>query len=480
MFRSIFTRLMVTYFVIIVVTIIILSLLLSTFFMDYAFNTKARDLIREAQELNPYIEMYSMGLIDRRSLYSYFKVIDRFLNTTIWVSDGLGYIWIVYSPSKEDQERWQEQKLTEEEFIQILKGNIITKTGRFGGRFDVPVLTVGVPLRINNRIRGAIFLHSPVEGIKRTLYDIYKNIWWAAFISAGLSVILLYWMSRRISNPLIQMNEISREFAQGNFKRRVKVVTKDEIGQLAVNFNAMADSLEKLEDMRRSFVANVSHELRSPLTSIMGYIQGVLDNTIKPEDREKYLSISLSEAQRLSKLIDELLDLTQIESGQFPLNISVFDINEQIRRSLISQEERINQKGIEVQVEFQDEHCWVEADADRIQQVVINLLDNAIKYNRENGKLIIKTWKHRDKVYVKIQDQGPGIPKEDIVHIWERFYQVDKSRSGKDRGRGLGLSIVKKIIEQHEQNIWVNSRVGEGTAFIFSLKAAKKPDRLPR
>lgn len=477
MFRSLFMRLMVAYFIIILITLVILGLLLSTFFMDYTFNMKAQELIREGKALNPYIEMYSMGILSQDTLYGYFATIDRFLNTTVWVSDGLGYIWIAYSASREDQEKWEEQKLTEEEFIQVLQGNVITKTGRFGGRFTVPVLTVGVPLRIRDRIRGAIFLHSPVQGIKSTLNDIYKNIWWAAFISAGLSVLFLYWMSRRISKPLIQMNEISREFAQGNFNRRVKVMTKDETGQLAVNFNAMADSLEKLEEMRRSFVANVSHELRSPLTSIMGYIQGVLDNTIKSDEREKYLKISLSEAQRLNKLINELLDLTQIESGQFSLNMVVFDINEQIRRSLISYEDRINQKNIDVAVDFEDEYCWVEADMDRIQQVVLNLLDNAIKYNRENGELIIRTWKRRDKAYIKIQDKGAGIPKEDIVHIWERFYQVDKSRSSKNEGRGLGLSIVKKIIEQHEQNIWVNSRMGDGTAFIFSLKSARKPEK---
>jgi signal transduction histidine kinase len=478
MFRSLFTRLMVTYFVIIVVTLIILGLLLSTFFLDYTYSKKTQELIREARELNPYIEMYSLGLINKGALYNYFTVIDRFLNTTVWVSDGLGYIWIAYSTSKEDEEKWKEQQLTEEEFIQVLKGNTITKTGKFGGRFDVPVLTIGVPLRINNKIRGAIFLHSPVQGIKRTLYDIYINIWWAAFVSAVLSIVLLYWTSRRVSKPLIQMNHISREFAQGNFKRRVKVVTKDETGQLAINFNAMADSLEQLELMRRSFVANVSHELRSPLTSIMGYIQGVLDKTIQWEEQDKYLEIALSEAQRLNKLINELLNLSQIESGQFPLKIAVFDVNEQLRRVLISQEERINKKNIEIEVDFQDEHCWVEGDPDRIQQVILNLVDNAIKYNYENGKLMLKTWKHREKAYVKIQDKGPGIPKEDIVHIWERFYQTDKSRSTKDRGTGLGLSIVKKIIEEHGQNIWVNSRVGVGTAFIFSLKAAKKPDKV--
>jgi signal transduction histidine kinase len=291
------------------------------------------------------------------------------------------------------------------------------------------------------------------------------------------SVSKILWVSRKISRPLIQMNQISREIAMGDFRRRIKIASQDEIGQLAVNFNAMTDSLEKLEEMRRSFVANVSHELRSPLTSIRGYIQGVLDDTIGAQDHKRYLSVALEETERLSKLINELLDLSQIEAGQFPLNLSVFDLNELIRRILVGLEENIIQKEMDVKVQFEEEQCWVEADPDRIQQVVLNLLDNAVKFNREEGNLFIRTWKNGDKVYTKIQDEGQGISKEDIVHIWERFYQVDKSRSPNRGGTGLGLSIVKKIIEEHHQSIWVNSKLGMGTAFIFSLKAAKKNEK---
>jgi len=236
----------------------------------------------------------------------------------------------------------------------------------------------------------------------------------------------------------------------------------------------MADSLEKLELMRRSFVANVSHELRSPLTSMRGYIQGVLDKTISAGDQDKYLKIALDETERMNRLINELLDLSQIESGQFSMDIKVVDINETIRRVLIAREDRINAGGMDVDVDFEKDVCLVEGDPDRLQQVVINLLDNAIKFNREGGVITLKTWLHKDNVFVKIADQGPGIPKEEAVHIWEPFYQIDKSRSKKKSGTGLGLSIVKKIIEEHGQDIWLNSEEGKGSAFIFSLKAVKK------
>jgi len=476
MFRTLFSRLMVTYFIIILVTLTILSLLLSTYFKDYIFNSRKEELIREGKELSPYISLYAMGLMDENSLYSIFQSIDRYKNTTIWVTDLFGNIWIPYSSTGEN-EKWKEQKINAEEFVQVLKGNIITKIGRFGERFPVPVLTVGVPLVIRDRIRGAILLHSPVEEINTALYEIYRNIWLAAFISASLSVILLYWISRRISQPLTQMNEISKEFSRGDFRRRVKVTNRDEIGQLSANFNFMADSLEKLEEMRTRFVANVSHELRSPLTSIQGYIQGVLDGTISAEEQQKYLSVALSESQRLSKLINELLDLSWIESGEFPLNRSVFDVNEQILRILVAHEEKIEKKSMDVNIDFENQHCWVEADPDRIQQVIINLVDNAIKFNKESGTIHVKTWREKNTIFIRIQDEGIGIPKEDIDHIWERFYQVDKTRSPKRQGSGLGLSIVKKIIEQHNQKIWVESKLGEGTSFTFSLKAAEHPGK---
>ena len=473
MFKSLFIRLMVTYFIIILATLIALSILLSTFFQNYIMTTRTDELIREGDALSPYVELYVLGVIDNKTLVNYFKIIDRFLNTTIWITDELGYIWSSYSSSEIDAEKWKDQKLTVDEFVQVLEGNTIIRVGSFQERFTVPVLTVGMPLKINNKIKGTIFLHSPIREINSTLRDIYVNIWRAAFFSAILSMFLLYFISRRISKPLIQMNMISREIASGNFRRRVKVVTDDEVGQLSVNFNVMADSLEKLEVMRRSFVANVSHELRSPLTSMKGYIQGVLDKTIGLDEQDKYLKIALDETERMNRLINELLDLAQIESGQFSINVAVIDINETIRRILIAHEERINERSMDIEVDFEEEACLVEGDPDRLQQVIINLLDNAIKFNREGGLIYIKTWSHKDSIYVKIMDEGPGMPKEEVVHVWEPFYQIDKSRSQKKDGTGLGLAIVKNIIDEHGQSIWVNSEIGKGTAFIFSLKTAK-------
>jgi signal transduction histidine kinase len=474
MFRSLFSRLMVTYFIIMLITLVALGLFLSSSSQRHTIKSTEEELIREARELNRHYELYDKGWVSSEYLELICDGITRHDNTSIWVVRVVGDIGLLqfqYNPQGLKGEM-EVAPFSKDEIINVLKGNIIKNIGRFGDRFSVPVLTVGLPLRLDQKIKGAIFFHTPIEEINLILYGLYADIWKAIFLSAILSVILLSWISRRISNPLSQMSEVSRQIASGNYSKRVKVTNNDETGQLALSFNAMADSLERVEEMRRTFVANVSHELRSPLTSIRGYIQGILDKTFNPEEQEKYLNIALEETQRLSKLINELLDLSQIESGQFPLKLSVFDINEQIRRLIISQEEKINAKGIRVEVEFQEDKCLVRADADRIKQVIINLLDNAIKFNRSEGHLIIKTWVNKGKVYVKIKDQGIGIPREEIAKIWERFYQVEKSRGGLVRGTGLGLSIVKKIMDEHNERIWVNSKEGEGTAFIFSLEAS--------
>ena len=474
MFRSLFIRLMVTYFVIILCALLILGLLLSTFFQSYIMETRKTELTREGEAISQYIKLYLTGFIDTQILHYQYQVIDRFLGTTIWVTDERGNIWSSHNSTQLEAVDWENQMVTVDEFVHVLEGNTITRVGRFGESFPVPMLTVGMPLTVNNGIRGTIFLHSPIQGINRTLRDTYQSIWRSALLTSVLSMFLLYFISRRFSRPLTEMNIISREIATGNFKRRVKVRTKDEVGSLARNFNAMADSLEELELMRRSFVANVSHELRSPLTSMKGYIQGVLDHTIAVDEQDRFLKIALEETERMNRLINELLDLTRIEAGQFSMETKVLDINETIRRVLISKEDRINERGMDVEVDFEKDVCLIEGDPDRLQQVVINLLDNAVKFNRESGVLTLKTWVHKEHVYVKIQDQGPGISKEEITHIWEPFYQSDKSRSRRLGGTGLGLSIVKKIIEAHGQNIWLNSEEGEGSAFIFSLKAVKK------
>ena len=237
----------------------------------------------------------------------------------------------------------------------------------------------------------------------------------------------------------------------------------------------MADELRDLEYSRQSFVANVSHELRSPLTSMKGFLEAMQDGTIDAKDHDKYLEIVLSETRRMSNLVNDLLDLARIESGKAAVIWEVFDINELISRTLLTFEARIYEKSMEVDVKFKKDHQLVEADSAQISQVVSNLIDNAIKYSPDHTQLRISTYPVRKQVVVSISDSGQGIPEEDVPHVFDRFYKVEKAHTyTKQSGTGLGLSIVKSIIDAHGQTITLESKVGKGSTFAFTLKQPSK------
>ena len=276
-----------------------------------------------------------------------------------------------------------------------------------------------------------------------------------------------------MTKPIIEMNRIVKRYTGGDFEVRIHQETPDELGQLAQSFNAMAGELNTLEEARRSFVANVSHELRSPLTSMRGFLEAMQDGTIPLEEHSKYLEIVIAENRRMTDMVNDLLDLARIESGQAVIKKEVWDINELIRRTLITFETRISKKKLDIQIDFQEEFCFVEADSSQISQVLRNLIDNAIKFSPEGGILALSTRTNRRDAEIFVKDQGCGMSEEDVQHIFERFYKAEKAHTPKGgTGTGLGLAIVKRIIDQHEQTITVNSILGKGTEFMFTLKRA--------
>ncbi len=264
------------------------------------------------------------------------------------------------------------------------------------------------------------------------------------------------------------LNDMTRD---GDYSCRLDTHSIDNIAaDLASAVNATGEEYERLEQVRKSFVANASHELRTPLTSIQGFLQAVLDGTVSGDDRDKYLKIALSETKRLNALINSMLDLSRLDSGKNPLILSKFDINDVIREIATKLEPSLIRKALQINVDFAREPCYVFADKDKIYQVILNLVDNAIKYSPSYSRIILTTSIHEDKAYVTVKDFGYGISKKDQMLIWDRFYMTDKSRSPvKTKGTGLGLSIVKKIINEHGEVIWVESSRGAGATFIFTL-----------
>ena len=226
--------------------------------------------------------------------------------------------------------------------------------------------------------------------------------------------------------------------------------------------------------MRSSFIANVSHDLRTPMTTIIGFVEGIMDGTIPEEKRQWYLSIVLDESRRLSRIVTDLLDLSKLEQGSFNIEPREFDINELMRLSIIKFEKRITEKNISLTVGFETENMRVDADKDAIQRVITNLFDNAIKFTPEGGFIDVNTGVKDGSAYVSIQNSGLGIEKKDLMHIFDRFYKSDKSRSLDKNGAGLGLYIVKSIIQAHGERVWAESEPGEFTRFSFTLAKANE------
>lgn len=271
----------------------------------------------------------------------------------------------------------------------------------------------------------------------------------------------------KITEAAKRLDSMARD---GEIKKSEELSIDNTVDVVLTALNATADAYIRLEQAQKSFVASASHELRSPLTSVQGFLQAVLDGTATDADKEKYLQIALNETKRLNSLITSMLDLSRLESGKNPLVMSKFDINDTIREVAARFEPSLIKKALQINVDFCRDSCYVYADKDKILQVVINLVDNAIKYSPSYSRILLITNIHENKVYVTVRDYGYGISKKDQMLIWDRFYMTDRSRTPvKTKGSGLGLSIVKKIIDEHGEVIWVESNRGAGATFIFTL-----------
>lgn len=291
----------------------------------------------------------------------------------------------------------------------------------------------------------------------------------SAIVPLLLMFVAFYIMTYRLTKPLRLMSEASKAMARGDFSRRIPVTRDDEIGQLAVSFNQMTNSLARLEEVRKSFIANVSHELKTPMTTIGGFIDGIMDGTI-PQDRQNYyLQIVHDEVKRLSRMVESMLSVSRLESKESELNKTSFDFKEQLLGIVISQEKRIEEKNIEITGLDTLQNVSIKADKDLIYRVIYNLVDNAVKFTNDGGKITFSVKFDSSNLGFRIENTGSGIPENELPYVFERFYKVDKSRSTDKESTGLGLYIVKTIIKKHGGVISVSSIENQFTAFEFKL-----------
>ena len=352
----------------------------------------------------------------------------------------------------------------------ILNGEMIRMRSESG---EAPMFTVGVPFTWGGKVNGAVFIRTRAQKIESGLGEILWRIVALAVVVTVLTGIVVFLFVRRRLKPLKQLETAAATIAEGDFSVQVDEKKGDrELRELSGAFNTMTHKLQGVEAGRREFVANVSHELRSPITSIKGFAEGMADGVIPAEEQPKYLRLVADESKRLSGLIDDLLALSRLERDDAKPEMTTFDINEMLRRAVIRRMNDLEAKAIDISCEFETDPCPVQADSDRIEQVVINLLDNAIKFTPESGKIVLESEVTDGIAKITVRDSGSGVAPEDRDKIFDRFFTADRAHTA-GKGTGLGLSICKRIMDMHGQSIRLLD-TEEGAAFQFTLKTAEK------
>ncbi len=354
-------------------------------------------------------------------------------------------------------------------FDPTVTGNSYYTTGTFWNSFGEETLSVFAPITANFKVQAYVVIHMPVSGIQKSANEFLNISYLMLIVLFLLSMIILIFFTELVYMPLRKITTATEQYAAGNMGYEFSVESEDEMGYLAGSLAYMAGEISRQEEDQKKFIANVSHDFRSPLTSIRGYLVAMQDGTIPEEMHGKYLGIVINETDRLTKLTNELLTLNNLNTKGMLLDRSDFDINAVIRNVAESFGGTCIDKNIGIELVLTDEKMLVNADMSKIQQVLYNLVDNAIKFSHKDSSVKIETTEKHSKVFVSVKDSGIGIPKEDQKLIFDRFYKSDASRGKDKKGTGLGLSIVKEIIKAHEENINVISTMGVGTEFIFSL-----------
>ena len=342
------------------------------------------------------------------------------------------------------------------------------------GFFDTEQLCTVTTITQYQHPVGYLVIGMPVSQLEDetvSLVSIYSLFLILIYLFLLMVFILLYFMH---VYPIQKIITAAKEYSKGHFDYELVIRSNDEYRERAETLSYMAVELKNLDDYQRTFIANVPHYFRSPLTAIKGYVEAFLDGTIPPEMQDKYLNIILFETNRLTNLTSNLLTINNFENGKNQLDITVFDINASIRQTVDSFESITRKKDVRIECNFAEEHTYVKADMPKIQQVLHNLIDNAIKFSHSNSKIIVSTENIRDKTFIHVKDFGVGIPDDSLGKIWDRFYKTDPSRGKDKKGTGLGLSITKKIINAHNERIRVTSTIGAGTEFVFSLPHIRK------
>ncbi|MGI5986716.1 MAG: sensor histidine kinase [Dysosmobacter sp.] len=442
---------------------------------NYAKNQKSEELLTKARVMGQLSVSYLENgrYLDMEVLQSDpdFRQLASFAATVsdvhFMICDKEGHVLLTTDKSLEGRVVTMPESMTRE----IVEDGSTSRRDDLNGLYDTNRFVVGVPAVSpeTQEIVGVVYGVSSTDSLDSMWQGFIGLFFMTAFVVLMISFMASSVTTMRQVQPIREMVQATRRYAEGDFDIRMyDYGRKDEIGELAASFNAMAESLQQTERQRREFIANISHELKTPMTTIAGYTDGILDGTIAPENERQYLQIISDESRRLSRLVRRMLDVSQLQAIDPLKGGNHFDVCESMRRVLISMEKKITDRHLDVEADIPDEPILVLGDNDLITQVIYNLLENATKFARQGSTLYLGVTTLDGKARVTVRNVGDTISAEELPLLFERFHKSDKSRSEDKDGVGLGLYIVKTILEQHHEKINVTSENGV-TTFTFSL-----------
>ena len=463
--KTLYLKFVLAYFIFGVFSFAIVTTFVPSLTKEHLIREKAENIYAEATLIaNTYAAGLYTSETDLETVKSHLDFLSVYLDSTIRIINPSGRL-VLESNTPINVE----EEVIIQGFDPTSTGNSYYMVNDFFGSFSSDTLSVFAPITSSYMVKGYVVIHYSIEKIQQSCNSLLNISYITLVILFLLSLIILIFFTEIVYVPLRKITYATEQYASGNMHYEFQVESDDEIGYLAACLNYMASQIAGAEDDQKKFVANVSHDFRSPLTSIRGYLEAMLDGTIPREMHEKYIQIVLNETERLTKLTNSLLTLNNLNTKGMLLDRTDFNINETIRRTAASFEGICRKKTIAIELILTGDEMHVNADVDKIQQVLYNLIDNAIKFSHNDSVIRVETSLKKNKLFVSVKDTGIGIPKNDLKMIWDRFYKSDLSRGKDKKGTGLGLSIVKEIINCHGENINVISTEGVGSEFIFSL-----------
>ncbi len=495
MFKSIFVKYLTAFMLIIIVSIIISTTVITTLVNLYDGNNKNRilenvtegtvDYIGRELKRKPYDDFSDYIGENGDRVVTFLGAMSANLDDiVIFIADENGQIILAGGSSYASDYADENGRITDSALVlpDTLKDNLFTgetvkRNDNLDGFFAEKQRTYSTSiLSDDGKTICSVMTSTMKNDMDDLLEAMIKTIVMSTLWLMLAALIAVYFITEKLVSPLRAMSKAAKEFAVGHFDARVPVTGDDEVGELAAAFNNMAASLQRSEETRRLFLANVSHDLRTPMTTISGFIDSILSGAIPETEVPHYLGVISSEVRRLSRLVSSLLDITKIQAGERKFTKTPFDVCEMAREIIISNEQRLEEKHLDVRFEVDEDNMYVSADRDAIHQVLYNLCDNAIKFSDDGGKYIVSVKNiSAAKTEVSVYNDGEGISAEDLPLVFDRFYKSDRSRGLDKTGAGLGLYICRTIIEAHKEKIKVESEYGKWVKFSFTLPRKDVP-----